>query len=126
MSDDALRKKGRESLERLVGGDSDAADRLLIDILDMTKDDYVTCIKCGKRTPSSKPDAEKRVKALIAFNEHVNGKLPEKKEVDVNVLVATKLEELEGLSLAELAKMADVIDADWREVDSPPELPPAA
>ena len=121
---DAPRESLKGALESLFGAEQAAS--IISDVISHTEKEWVSCPHCKKRVEAPKPDPLKRIKALQIAVEMVYGKLPEKKEIDVNVLVANKLEELEGLSLTELAKMADVIDADWREVDSPSELPPAA
>ena len=121
---DAPRESLKGALETLFGAAQ--AEAIVEDIVSYTEMQWVSCPNCKHRVEVPKPDPLKRIKALKEAVEMVYGKLPEKKEVDVNVLVATRLEELEDLPLAELAKLADVIDADWREVDSPPELPPAA
>lgn len=111
------------ALEELFG--QEEANRIVGDIVSYTENEWVSCTNCKHRVEVPKPDPLKRIKALQIAVEMVYGKLPEKKTVDVNVLVAANLAELESLPLHELAKQAGIVDAEWEEL-GPPELPPAA
>ena len=119
---DAPRESLKGALESLFG--SEQANAIITDVVNHTENKWVSCQNCKHKVEVPVPDPLKRIKALQIAVEMVYGKLPEKKEIDVNMLVEHKLEELEGLSLRELAKRGEVHEAEWREL--PPELPPAA
>lgn len=87
----------------------------------------IICKDCGHKRiydiPVRVPDLRTRVWAAQVLDEVAHGKPVERRQVDVNVLVAHTLAELEGLSNAELAAYVGAEEAEWAEL---PELPPAA
>lgn len=99
------------------------------DTLSATEDQLVKaveiiCKDCGKKRiydiPVKVPDIRTRVWAAQILDELAHGKAPERKQIDVNVLVAHTLESINGASDEELAAIIGAEEAEWAE------LPPAA
>lgn len=89
------------------------------------------CQKCQHRNlvevPVEVPDIATRAKAFAVFADQAFGKVPETRRVEVDAGERT-LAALERMSMAELMRLADldVVEGEFSEVGSAPELPPAA
>lgn len=85
------------------------------------------CRSCSRQNkvevPVEVPDIATRAKAFAVLADQTYGKPEETRKIQVDVGART-LEALEGLSMAELALVAGVEEAEWSEV--PELLPPAA
>ena len=103
-------------------GFPEAAIELVIYQVSQTEPDWAYCPKCHQKVKADFIDRKAINDGLKLIVDHVVGKPSERKQVDVNVLVTRKREELESLTDAELLQIADgeIVEEEW------PALPPAA
>ncbi len=107
----------------------DALRDSIMEMLTLTREQLVKgypiiCKSCAKKhiydIPVQVADITNRMKALQAFQEMGEGAPAQVQQLDVNVLVAHTLAELNGKTNEELAAMIGAEEAEWAE------LPPAA
>ena len=114
--------------EETQGGIVQLAKQMIEETLLASKEQLVKgytiiCPDCGKKKlydiPVQVPDVLTRLKGFEIIANQLQGKPAETQKVEGNV-VARTLDQLEGLSNAELAELAGAEEAEWAE------LPPAA